>query len=294
MKRRTFLQTTGVAGLLTVLGRPAWAVSADNRYAKTLGLQVYTVRNQLAKDIPGTIQAIAAAGYYQVELMNVADADQYLPIVKDNGMVVTSAFIDWRAMTTPDAADVVPIEKQIEQAKQHGIHYLVFGYIGKGHRETADQLKTLAERANKAGEKCREAGIQYCYHNHSFEFQPLPTGQTGFSVFVQEFDPQLVKFELDVFWAAIGGLDPVTSLKRLKGRVAQVHLKDLLPGVDTIYDEGKVPAEAFKEVGQGRINWTDVLQACAATGVEQCHVEQDQSPDPIASIATSLKYVRGL
>jgi sugar phosphate isomerase/epimerase len=294
MKRRTFLQTTGVAGLLTVLGRPAWAVPADSRYAKTLGLQVYTVRNQLAKDIPGTLKAIADAGYYQVELMNVADADQYLPIVKDNGMVVTSAFIDWRAMATPDAADVVPIEKQIEQAKQHGIHYLVFGYVGKGHRETADQLKTLAERANKAGEKCREAGIQYCYHNHSFEFQPLPTGQTGFSVFVQEFDPQLVKFELDVFWAAIGGLDPVTSLKRLKGRVAQVHLKDLLPGVDTIYDEGKVPAEAFKEVGQGRINWTDVLQACEATGVEQCHVEQDQSPDPVASIAMSLKYVRGL
>lgn len=294
MQRRTFLQTTGAAGLLSVLGRPTWALPAESRYLKTLGLQVYTVRNQLAKDIPGTIKAIAAAGYHQVELMNVADADQYLPIVKDAGMVVTSAFIDWRAMTTPDAADVVAIEKQIEKAKQHEIHYLVFGYVGKGHRETAEQLKLLAERANKAGEKCREVGIQYCYHNHSFEFQPLAAGQTGFSVFVQEFDPQLVKFELDVFWAAIGGLDPVTTIKRLKGRVAQVHLKDLKPGVGTIFDEGQVPAEAFQEVGQGRIHWPEVLQACEATGVEQCHVEQDQSPDPLASIAASLKYVRGL
>ncbi|MHB8972262.1 MAG: sugar phosphate isomerase/epimerase family protein [Pirellulaceae bacterium] len=127
-----------------------------------------------------------------------------------------------------------------------------------------------------------------------FQFQKLPGGMTGFGVFVQEFDPQLVKFELEVFWAAIGGLDPVTALHRLKGRVAQVHLKDLLKGVGTVYDESKVAPEAFKEVGNGTLDWPGILQACDATGVEQCHVEQDQSPDPVASIGQSLKYLRGL
>ena len=292
--RRAFLQTTGAAGLAAILSRPLLAFPSDSRYLKTMGLQVYTVRNQLAKDVPSTIRAIADAGYHQVELMNVADADQYMPIVKDTGMQVTSAFIDWRAMTTPDAEGVPSVDSMIDTSVRHGIRYLVFGYVGKGHRETVDQLKVLAQRANEAGEKCRQANIQYCYHNHSFEFQKLPGGMTGFSVFVQEFDPQLVKFELDVFWAAIGGLDPVKTLNRLKGRVAQVHLKDLLKGVGTIYDESKVAPEAFKEVGNGTLDWPGVLQACEATGVEQCHVEQDQSPDPVASIGQSLKYLRGL
>ena len=167
-------------------------------------------------------------------------------------------------------------------------------YIGKGSRETVDQLKTLAQRANRAGEACRKANIQLCYHHHSFEFAKISGGQTGWDVFVQEFDPKLVKFEIDVFWAAIGGNDPVETIKSLKGRVAQLHLKDLLKGTPTIYDESKVPKEAFKEVGNGIIDWPAVLAAGEAAGVAQCHVEQDQSPDPIVSIGQSMKNLKAL
>ena len=107
---------------------------------------------------------------------------------------------------------------------------MVFGYIGKGERETVDHFKRHADQANKAGEKCAKAGIQLCYHNHSFEFAKLNGGKTGWDVFVKEFDKKLVKFEVDVFWVKIGGLDPYKTLRQLKGRVSQVHLKDLVKG----------------------------------------------------------------
>ena len=101
-----------------------------------------------------------------------------------------------------------------------------------------------------------------------------------------------MKFEIDVFWAAIGGLDPVATIKKLGDRVAQLHLKDLRKGTPTIYDESKVPQEAFKEVGSGAIDWPAVLAAAKAVGVTQCHVEQDHSPNPIRSIRQSIDWLK--
>jgi sugar phosphate isomerase/epimerase len=186
------------------------------------------------------------------------------------------------------------VEQCIELAVKHGLKYLVFGYIGKGHRETPDQIKAIAERSNKAGELCQKAGLQLCYHHHSFEFEKLNSGKTGMDLFIENFDPKLVSFEIDVFWCAIGGWDPIETLKRLKGRVSQVHLKDLEKGTPTIYDEGKVPASAFKEVGSGTIDMKAVLDTAREIGVAQCHVEQDQSNDPIVSINSSYKYLAKL
>ncbi len=294
MQRRMFLQTTGTAGLAALLSKPLWALPADNRYLKTIGLQLYTLRSQLAQNIPDTLKAVADAGYFQVELMGVADADHMMAAAQAAGLKVTSAMIDWQTVVSPDKQGVPPFTQALEAAVKHGWRFLVIPYVGKGSRETADQLKALAERANRAGEKCRQAKIQLCYHDHSFEFQKLADGQTGWDVLVKHFDPELVKFELDVFWAQIGGMDPVKTITNLKGRIAQLHLKDLLRGTPTMYDESKVPPEAFKELGNGIIDWKDILQAAEAAGVVQCHVEQDQSPDPIASIGESLKYLKQL
>lgn len=273
----------------------AWGLPPEDPFMANMGIQLYTVRNQMQANAAKTIESIAAAGYKQVELMDVMGADQIVPMAKENNMGVTSAFIQWNILGEPKpGADVPSMEKAIEMAHKHGIKYLVFGYIGKGFRETADQLKGIAERTNRAGEACKKAGIQLCYHHHSFEFQPIDGGKTGMDVFIENFDKELAKFELDVFWAAIGGWDPVKTLEKLAGRVAQVHLKDLLPATPTIFDEGKVPKEAFKEVGAGNIDMKSVVAAAKRTGVAQCHVEQDQSPDPIASIQLSLKNLRAL
>lgn len=295
MRRRAFLKTAGMTGLAATLGRPLWALSPEfNQYKKKMGLQLYTLRNQIKDDLPGTLQAVADAGYYQVELMRTLDADAEVKAAKDVGLKVTSAMFDWRTIVTPDAEGVPSFDTILEAATKFDLNYLVIPYVAKGHRETADQFKANAERANRAGEKCKAAGIQLCYHHHSFEFGPLPGGKTGWDVFVQQFDPKLVAFEIDVFWAAIGGNDPVKLIRSLKGRVAQLHLKDLKAGIGTMHDEGKVPKDAFQEVGDGVVDWSAVLQAAKETGVAQCHVEQDQSPDPIASIGQSMRYLNKL
>jgi sugar phosphate isomerase/epimerase len=294
--RRQFLATTLAASSSLVLSRSGLsALPPDHAYMKTLGLQLWTVRNQMASDPQATLKTVAAAGYKQVELMDVADAKQIAPIAKDLGMEVNSAFFNWEVLGNDKPTSSLPsMDQIIEQAKQYHLKYLVFGYIGKGHRETVAQYQRIAERCNQAAEKCHAAGLTLCYHNHSFEFAAIQDKTTGFDVFMKEFEPKNMKFELDVFWVAIGGWDPLDTLKRLKGRVAQVHLKDLLTGSQTETDEGKVPAEAFKEVGEGCIDMKQVIQIAEDIGVELCHVEQDQSPAPLKSIELSVQNLKKL
>ena len=294
MHRRRFITTTAASSLALGLTNPLQALPADHRYMKTIGLQLWTVRNQLEQDMPKTIKAVADAGYRQVELMRVLGSENIVQEAKNNNLRVTSAFLDWTSIANPKAENAPSFDKILEQAKSFDLKYLVFGYIGKGHRETIDHYKKHAAAANQAGKKCKNVGIQLCYHNHSFEFAKLPGGKTGWEVLVEEFDPELVKFELDVFWVAIGGYDPLESLGNLKGRVAQVHLKDLKKGTSIEHDEGKVPHEAFKELGNGTIDMSQVLDLSAKIGVDQCHVEQDQSPDPVNSVAISMKYLTSL
>jgi sugar phosphate isomerase/epimerase len=271
------------------------ADSPGKRYLPAIGLQVWTVRNELERDLPGTLRAIKRAGYAQIELMRTNDARAYVPHARELGLGITSAFIDWVPMVQTDAASAGQLTHAVQLAVDIGLKFLVFGYIGKGHRETVAQMQAHAATANSFGRQCRDAGIQLCYHHHSFEFAPLDDGRTtGWEIFVNEFNPQLVQFELDVFWAAISGLDPVQMLRDLRGRVAQVHLKDLKAGTPVHWDEAALPPDAFQELGRGCLDLRSILGACAETGVVQCHVEQDQSPDPLASSAASLDFLRQL
>ena len=297
MKRRQFLKSASAATIslpLFLQSSHAKEQPGVKEYFDTIGLQVWTVRNQLEKDIPGTLKAIADAGYHQIELGRVLEADKYIPIANDLGMKVTSSFIDWQAIGNPTADGAADMDKIIEKGKELGLKHIVFGYIGKGHRETADHYKAHAERANKAGEKCKQAGMQLCYHNHSFEFTDLGDGKTGWDLLVEHFDDELVKFEVDVFWVKVGGRNPIKTMRELKGRISQVHLKDMKKGTGTILDEGKVPNDAFQELGDGVINMQKVMQVAYKMGAEQCHVEQDQSPDPIKSIAQSYGHLQEL
>ena len=295
MNRRQFTKTalTTTLAAMTLPRSLHAAGPAGRRYLANIGIQLWTVRNQLATDIPGTLRAVKDAGYVQVELMSTASAADIMPHAKPLGLKVTSSMIDWNSLVNPAVPNTPTLDATLEIARSLGLKYLVFGYIGKGSRETIKQLSTIAAAANAFGQKCRGAGIQLCYHHHSFEFAPLDDGKTtGWDIFVREFDPALVKFEIDVFWAAIGGLDPVKTLRDLKGRVAQVHLKDLAKGTATEWDEGKVPHPAFKELGQGGLEMRRIIEVCDETGVDQCHVEQDQSPDALASIVTSMQFLR--
>ena len=294
MQRRTFFKATSTiaaAGLVGTLARPVMAISQDSKYKDTIGLQLWTVRDQMAEDKQKTLKAVADAGYKQVELGDTNTAAEIVPIAKDLGMNVTSSFINWQAICTPDGKDVPSLEKIIEEANKAEIKHLVFGYIAKGHRETADHYKKHAEASNKFGEMCNKAGIKLCYHNHSFEFAKLDGEKTGWDILSENFENDKCKFELDVFWAKIGGLNPFEAMIKLDGRISQLHLKDLEKGAEICHDEGKVPHEAFKELGNGSIDMAAIMNLGEKIGVEQCHVEQDQSPDPIASIGQSMKHL---
>ena len=290
MNRRHFLQSS-LASLLSV---PAFALEADNPYRKNIGIQLYTLRNQIQADLAGTLKAVAAAGYRQVEPYGFPDttARELIKVSKDLGMEANSSHFAWESVTDPDKAGVVPFPEILQQAKDAGLSHLVIPYLHGDSRKTSDDYRRLAERCNAGASLAKEAGIQLAYHNHQFEFQPLADGKTGFEVFTEEFSPEM-KFELDVFWVVVGGKDPVERLGALKGRVSQVHLKDLKAGV-TLPEFGKLSEDAFKELGQGIIPMEPIIVASAAAGVAHAHVEQDQSPDPIASIATSIAYLRGL
>ena len=297
MKRRDFLKTTAgssALGLTTSLARPLMALPENSKYKATIGLQLWTVRNELKQDKQATLKSVADAGYQQVEFGGVDQGLELQTLCKDLGLKMTSSFINWQAICNPKNKNAPSLESVIEDAKKLELKHLVFGYIGKSFRQTADQFHAHIERANQFGEMCKKAGIQLCYHNHAFEFEKIEGDKTGFDLFIEGFDPENCKFELDVFWVKIGGWDPYRTLKRLDGRVSQVHLKDLKLGSPIFYDESQVPHDSFKELGNGAIDMRKVMKISEAIGVEQCHVEQDQSSDPIKSIYQSISHLHTL
>lgn len=295
MKRREFLQKSAAASLsLSLL--PSAYFRQQNTYIDQIGLQLYTVRNQMANDPAGTLKAIKSAGYSQVEGGNPLEFNKMLPMIKDAGMYSQSSFFSPAYITKNwDIHGVDPEVKDpevlIEAAEKYGLKYLVFGYLNKAERQTLDDYKTYAERLNRMGEKCEQAGVHLCYHNHSFEFGQID-GKIPYDLLIEEFDPANVQFELDIFWASLGGYAPEKLMKKMKGKIRLLHLKDKLGGVADEHDESEVPIDAYQELGDGVVDIKKVLKLAPKVGVEQCFVEQDQSPDPIKSIGQSTAYLR--
>ena len=289
MIRRTFLQTS----LASTLSLPAFALEKDNPYRQNIGIQLYTLRNQLQADPAGTIKAVAEAGYKQVEPYGFPDdASEMIKAAKDNGLAVNSSHFAWESVTDPTKEGVIPFAKILDRAKAAGLSHLVIPYLHEHNRKDADDYKQLAGRFNAAAEEAKKAGIQLAYHNHNFEFKPLDGGKCGYDIFISEFSPDM-KFEIDVFWVKAGGVDPVTLIGKLKGRVSQLHLKDLKKGLE-LPNYGHLDDDAFKELGNGSIPMEPIIGAAATAGVAHCHVEQDQSPDPVRSIGESMRYLRSL
>ena len=154
-----------------------------------------------------------------------------------------------------------------------------------------DTAETLLRTKMTAAEKSKQYGIQLAYHNHAFEFKPLgENSRCGYDVMMEEFSSDM-KFEVDVFWVAVANRDPVELIHRLDSRVTQLHLKDLSATTKVPSYEGVSP-EAFEEIGDGIIDMNPIMQAALQAGVEHCHIEQDQSPDALASIRKSIGHLK--
>lgn len=291
MNRRNFLRTSSLASSVALLPSSSLlALEADNAYRKNIGLQLYTLRNEIAKDVTGTMKAVAAAGYKQGEMYGFPNCDAMVKAAKDSGVELHSSHFEWDSVINPKDDAMSDFMKTLDKAKEVGLSHLVIPYLKPEQRATLDDYKKIAANANKAAVKAKAVGIQLSYHNHNFEFEPKEAGKTGFDIFVAEFAPEM-QFELDIFWVKAGGVEPVELIKKLSGRVSQIHLKDLKPGL-TLPTYGSLPADAFQELGDGIIAMEPIMVAAKAAGVKICHVEQDQSPDPIASIQQSMGYLR--
>jgi len=292
MKRREFLATTAATAAMISRPQSIFALESDNMYRKEIGIQLYTLRNEINKDVKATIKAVADAGYKQVECYGFPNADKMIAAARENGLAINSTHFDWDSVVNPDQKGVRPFSEVLDKANDAGIKHLVVPYLADKNRKTLDDYKLVCERCNKGAEQAKKAGIQLSYHNHSFEFQPLEGGVTGYETMIKEFSPDM-HFEVDVFWIQLGGKDPVDMIRQLKGRVSQLHLKDLNKSIKAPMFSG-VPKEAFEELGDGVIGMEPIIKAAEEAGVKICHVEQDHSPHPIKSIQQSISHLKTL
>jgi sugar phosphate isomerase/epimerase len=282
LSRRQFLQTTAATAALAESVLSAAQI-------RTLGVQLYTVRGVLPKQPAETLKAIAGVGYREIEA-TYAGFDAIFPAAEAAGLKPVSMHLDNTLMN--DGKEDA-LARAIDQVKRWGFSFAVFPYLPPAERGGLEKIRVLCDRLNRAGEKCRAAGLRFAYHNHAFEFEPME-GTSGFQLMRERLDKNLCAFELDCFWVSVAGHDPAALLKELSGRVPLVHLKDKPAGVPVMYKES-VERSAFKEVGNGSIDWKSVLRAAESAKVEHYFVEQDQTPgDPIDSLRQSYGYLSKL
>jgi sugar phosphate isomerase/epimerase len=266
------------------IGRNLWA----NPYGKPIGLQLYTVRDELEKDVPGTIKKVAAIGYKEVEiydLYGMAPA-QFTKLLKDNGLTAVSGHYLLNVEETE-------WDKKVAEAKELGLRYMVHAILDPDQRKSLDDYKRHVDLFNKNAEQTHKAGMQFCYHNHNFEFQKFD-GVTVYDYLFEHLDPHLVQFEMDCFWVTHAGQDPVALFKKYPGRFPLLHIKDAKAG-NPPGTEFDAKMGLFAEVGKGTIDWKRIFAAAPQGGLKHFFVEQDYCEvPPLESIKISYEYLHKL
>lgn len=204
ISRSEFLRTSALALSLPLLSK----VDAVAKPMKKVGLQLYTLRNELGKDAEGTLKKVAEIGYQEVETFGYANG-KFLG--KTPGEF--KSFLSGLGLSTPSGHYMPNNLKKdwnmvVDHAAEAGQKFMMCAFIFAQDRKTADDYKKLGELFNQSGEVCKKSGIQFGYHNHDFEFQPLD-GQLPYDLLLKETDPKLVKMELDLYWATHAGIDPL-------------------------------------------------------------------------------------
>lgn len=281
MNRRNFLATVSQGALgglsLTHLAQ-AKGKNAQRRLTK-IGLQLYTLRNEMQKDFHGTLAKVASIGFKEVEFAGYFNQspEQVKTVLSRNGLTAPAVHV-------PTASIRENLQKTIDIAHIIGHQYLICPFLSPQERKSLDDYKRLAELFNRAGAACQKAGLQFGYHNHDFEFEVLE-GQLPYDVLLKETDPKLVKMELDLYWITRAQQSPAKYFARYPGRFPLFHVKDM----------DQTPKRFFTEVGRGVINFKQIFAQANKAGVKHFFVEQDQTPgNPFESIQISYNYLKQL
>ena len=241
-----------------------------------IGVQLYTVRTALAKDLEGTVAAIAKAGITELEFFNMFDKP----------VAFWTSLMTRHGLTAPASHEGLPATDDgwapiFDRAQGMGHRWIIVPWVGDAYRGSRAAWQRLAARLNTGAERAKAAGLGFGYHNHDFEFTPVD-GTTGYEVLTTETDAALVKLELDLYWAVKAGQDPLTILRRWPGRVVSCHVKDA----------GPAPEREMRDVGQGTIDFRTLLATGKTTGLAHWFIEHDNPTDPIASVTASAAAMR--
>ena len=287
--RRNFL-TTAAAGLGASTLRPSWALAADKAEIKTalngpVGLQLWSLREYLPKDLPGTLGKIRGMGFREVEGAGLwgHTVSQLRAALDTADLRCTSTHMEFDALRDKTS-------EALAEAKAMGATSVVCPWIphGKGGFTREDALKA-ADVFTRIGKAAREAGLSFGYHCHGYEFVPSAEG-TLFDTLAQAADAATVKFQIDVFHAHNGGADVPRLIEKHKSRVTSLHLKDLKKGEKVVAGSAGAEADVDVPVGTGQIDYGAVLRAAVKAGTSQYFIE-DESKDPLGHIPQSVAYL---
>ena len=307
LSRRSFLVTAGAAATGLVTGcrqsvATGQAPAAAPARLDRIGVQLYSVRDQMQKDFTGTLERVARIGFTGVEFAGYYNqSPQQVRAVLDR--------LGLRAPSSHVGLDLLQkdLAGQIQAARTIGHEYLTVPALMEplmGQAVAADYWSRTAAEFNRIARALKAEGIGFAYHNHAFEFEPLPDGRTGFDVLLAETDPALVQFELDLFWATFAGRDPVEMFRHHPGRYAMWHVKDMR-GVAEARREGaaatggamqKMQAASARlaAVGTGEIDFRRVFAEASTAGLRHFFVENDAAPNTPSSLGDVETSYRNL
>ncbi|HEX8711606.1 MAG TPA: sugar phosphate isomerase/epimerase [Terracidiphilus sp.] len=281
LTRREFVGSAAASLAAAALAPAAFAKAAE----PPIGVQLYTVRDVLPKDVAGTLAAIRKIGYQNVETY-VAEykmsAKELRTAILNAGLAVPSGHFGYN-----------DFESRFDYAKELGLECIVCSMIPETVANSADGYKRGAEQYNKWGEQAKKMGMRFGFHNHDVEFKKYGN-VTGFDVLMKYTDPALVEWQMDCYWVAQAGHDPVAMLQRYGHRMQSLHLKDRKPNVPTSFTTGASAAH-FTEVGRGTLNWKAIFRLAVENHIPYMFVEQDQTElPPLKSLRISYTNIEKL
>ena len=280
MKRMLF-----TLGVFSSLVTASFAADGSAGGSVPIGLQLYSLRGQFLKNVPETVQWVAANGIKEVETAGTYNLEpaKFAQMLRDAGLKPVSGHFGFDRFEKD-------IPGVIAEAKAMGLKFAGTAWIPhEGGFGEADARKAV-EVFNRAGKALAKEGLQFFYHCHGYEFQPFKDG-TYMDFIMRETDPQTVAFEMDTLWVFFPGQDPAAWLKKYPKRWQLLHLKDLKKGVATGVHTGGTDKENNVVLGTGQLNWAEILKAAKEAGVKHYFIE-DESSSVQAQVPETVKFLK--
>ena len=262
--------------------------AATGDFDAPMGVQLWSFREMAQTDPLGMMGMVNDMGFTHVETAGLYDmpADSFSAAIQNAGLQVTSMHVSYDALKND-------LESVVADAKAIGVEYV--GIAWYPHEEgnfTEETARQAIADFNEFGQSLKEAGLKFFYHNHGYEPSAYGDG-TLLDLIIDETDPELVTFEMDVLWTWLPNVDPVELIKRHPGRFKLMHIKDMKQGIERGSLSGGLPAEQKSVIGEGQVDWPALLKAAQEDGFEHYYLE-DESTDPIANAPKSVAYLKGI